>query len=61
MLLRQSSNLGTNVRTSTFEGNIGDAFEAHDWRCVHIVNGNYHLIVFWCHFLNSYVYGTTIQ
>lgn len=40
MLLRQSSDLGTNVRTSTyFGGDMGDAFEAYDWRCVRIVNG----------------------
>nr|XP_019707974.1 LOW QUALITY PROTEIN: protein ENHANCED DISEASE RESISTANCE 2-like [Elaeis guineensis] len=40
MLLRQSSDLGTNVRTSTyFDGDMGDAFEAQDWRCVRIVNG----------------------
>lgn len=40
MLLRQSSDLGSNVRRGThLEGDMGDAFEANDWRCVRIVNG----------------------
>ncbi|KAJ4846793.1 hypothetical protein Tsubulata_014108 [Turnera subulata] len=37
-LLRQSSTLGANVE-GYFEGEVGDAVEAHEWKCVRTVNG----------------------
>ncbi|OVA16368.1 START domain [Macleaya cordata] len=39
-LLRQASDLGGAVRSDGyFEGDVGDAIEAHQWKCVHTVNG----------------------
>ncbi|KAH9654560.1 START domain-containing protein [Citrus sinensis] len=39
-LLRQSSDLGGSVRgEGFFEGDIGDAIEAHEWKCVRTLNG----------------------
>ncbi|KAL5774846.1 hypothetical protein ACOSP7_012403 [Xanthoceras sorbifolium] len=39
-LLRQSSDLGGSVRTDVyFEGDAGDAVEAHKWKCVRTING----------------------
>ncbi|KAF9680687.1 hypothetical protein SADUNF_Sadunf06G0147500 [Salix dunnii] len=39
-LLRQSSNLASNVRPDGyFDGEVGDAFEFHQWQCVRTVNG----------------------
>ncbi|XP_072991915.1 protein ENHANCED DISEASE RESISTANCE 2 isoform X2 [Typha latifolia] len=37
--LRQASDLGTNGRANTYKSDSGDAFEAHEWKCVHAVNG----------------------
>lgn len=40
MLLRKSSDLGSNSRTQAYyEGNVGDALEAHNWKCVRTING----------------------
>ncbi|XP_010245529.1 PREDICTED: protein ENHANCED DISEASE RESISTANCE 2-like isoform X1 [Nelumbo nucifera] len=39
MLLRQSSRLGNFLSDGFFEGNVGDAIEAHEWKCVRTVNG----------------------
>ncbi|KAI3933655.1 hypothetical protein MKW92_053266 [Papaver armeniacum] len=40
-LLRQTSNLGDEHVKSDgfFKGDVGDAVEAHQWKCVHTVNG----------------------
>ncbi|KAB5552818.1 hypothetical protein DKX38_010129 [Salix brachista] len=39
-LLRQSSNLASNVRPDGyFDGEVGDAIEFHQWKCVRTVNG----------------------
>lgn len=39
-LLRQSSSLGANITSEGyFEGEIGDAVEAHEWKCVCTING----------------------
>ncbi|KAK0572579.1 hypothetical protein LWI29_033742 [Acer saccharum] len=38
-LLRQSSDLGGSVGDGYFEGDVGDAVEAHQWKCVRTVNG----------------------
>ncbi|KAK1578845.1 hypothetical protein Q3G72_033554 [Acer saccharum] len=38
-LLRQSSDLGGSVRDGYIEGDVGDAVEAHQWKCVRTVNG----------------------
>ncbi|KAG0466936.1 hypothetical protein HPP92_018516 [Vanilla planifolia] len=39
-LLRKSSDLGSHVKLDAYPvGEIGDAKEAHDWRCVRTVNG----------------------
>lgn len=41
-LLRQSSYLGGTVRgEGFFEGNNGDAIEAHEWKCVRTLNGTF--------------------
>lgn len=41
-LLRQSSDLGGSVRgEGFFEGDIGDAIEAHEWKCVRTLNGTF--------------------
>ncbi|KAJ0984824.1 hypothetical protein J5N97_003180 [Dioscorea zingiberensis] len=41
MLLRQSSELGRNVQTNmNYEGDVGDAIGAHEWRCVRTLHGN---------------------
>ncbi|XP_050208638.1 protein ENHANCED DISEASE RESISTANCE 2-like [Mercurialis annua] len=40
MLLRQSSDLRTNVTSDRYhEGEVGDAIEAHEWKCVRTMNG----------------------
>ncbi|XP_021634839.1 protein ENHANCED DISEASE RESISTANCE 2 isoform X2 [Manihot esculenta] len=40
MLLRKASNLNTPIKSdSYYEGEIGDAVEAHEWKCVHMING----------------------
>ncbi|XVE97523.1 hypothetical protein REPUB_Repub03eG0026900 [Reevesia pubescens] len=40
MLLRQTSNLGGNgTSDGYFEGEFGDAIEAHQWKCVRTING----------------------
>ncbi|XP_021275787.1 protein ENHANCED DISEASE RESISTANCE 2 [Herrania umbratica] len=40
MLLRQTSNLGGNgTSDGYFEGEFGDAIEAHEWKCVRTING----------------------
>lgn len=40
MLLRQTSNLGgSGTPNQYFEGEVGDAIEAHEWKCVRTVNG----------------------
>nr|KJB07558.1 hypothetical protein B456_001G029800 [Gossypium raimondii] len=40
MLLRQTSNLGgSGTSNRYFEGEFGDAIEAHEWKCVRTVNG----------------------
>ncbi|KDP38628.1 hypothetical protein JCGZ_03981 [Jatropha curcas] len=40
MLLRQSSTLDATAKSDRFyEGEIGDAIEAHEWKCVRTVNG----------------------
>ncbi|XVF35508.1 hypothetical protein REPUB_Repub18cG0151600 [Reevesia pubescens] len=40
MLLRQTSNLGGNgASNGYFEGEFGDAIEAHEWKCVRTING----------------------
>ncbi|OAY46949.1 protein ENHANCED DISEASE RESISTANCE 2-like isoform X3 [Manihot esculenta] len=40
MLLRQSSDLQAAMRSDRyFEGEIGDAVEAHEWKCVRTING----------------------
>ncbi|XVE71085.1 hypothetical protein DITRI_Ditri10aG0121900 [Diplodiscus trichospermus] len=40
MLLRQTSNLaGNGASDGYFEGEFGDAIEAHEWKCVHTING----------------------
>ncbi|XP_042511324.1 protein ENHANCED DISEASE RESISTANCE 2-like [Macadamia integrifolia] len=38
-LLRQSSDLGDFRAERYFEGDAGDAIEAHEWKCVRTVNG----------------------
>ncbi|KAJ4709656.1 protein ENHANCED DISEASE RESISTANCE 2-like [Melia azedarach] len=39
-LLRQSSDLGGTARAEGYyEGDIGDAIEAHEWKCVRTLNG----------------------
>ncbi|KAJ8753190.1 hypothetical protein K2173_017776 [Erythroxylum novogranatense] len=39
-LLRQSSNLGGHSTSDAyFEGEVGDAIEAHEWKCVRTING----------------------
>ncbi|XP_077238035.1 ENHANCED DISEASE RESISTANCE protein (DUF1336) isoform X2 [Tasmannia lanceolata] len=39
-LLRQSSNLGSNAQPDGyFEGDVTDATEAHQWKCIRTVNG----------------------
>ncbi|KAF9614407.1 hypothetical protein IFM89_018552 [Coptis chinensis] len=39
-LLRQSSDLGRNVRPGGyFEAEVGDVIEAHEWKCARAVNG----------------------
>ncbi|KAI8026558.1 hypothetical protein LOK49_LG02G00798 [Camellia lanceoleosa] len=39
-LLRKSSNLATNVGSDGyFQGDDGDVIEAHEWKCVCMVNG----------------------
>jgi hypothetical protein len=41
-LLRQSSDLGSSVRPDRYsEGDGGDAIEAHVWKCVRTINGNF--------------------
>lgn len=41
-LLRQSSDLGSSVRPYRYsEGDGGDAIEAHEWKCVRTINGNF--------------------
>lgn len=40
MLLRQSSTLDATMKSDRYyEGEIGDAIEAHEWKCVRTVNG----------------------
>ncbi|OMO90969.1 hypothetical protein COLO4_18731 [Corchorus olitorius] len=40
MLLRQTSNLaGNGASDGYFEGEFGDALEAHEWKCVRTING----------------------
>ncbi|XP_057997994.1 protein ENHANCED DISEASE RESISTANCE 2-like [Hevea brasiliensis] len=40
MLLRQSSDLRPAIKSDRyFEGEIGDAIEAHEWKCVRTING----------------------
>ncbi|XWS17753.1 hypothetical protein CRYUN_Cryun33cG0094600 [Craigia yunnanensis] len=40
MLLRQTSNLaGNGTSDGYFEGQFGDAIEAHEWKCVRTING----------------------
>ncbi|XWS70360.1 hypothetical protein CRYUN_Cryun03dG0041400 [Craigia yunnanensis] len=40
MLLRQTSNLaGNGMSNRYFKGEFGDAIEAHEWKCVHTING----------------------
>lgn len=42
MLLRQSSDLQAAMRSDRyFEGEIGDAVEAHEWKCVRTINGTF--------------------
>ncbi|KAK9268362.1 hypothetical protein L1049_000111 [Liquidambar formosana] len=38
-LLRQSSNLAVDVRPDGYFEGSGDAIEAHEWKCVHTING----------------------
>ncbi|PIA45690.1 hypothetical protein AQUCO_01600133v1 [Aquilegia coerulea] len=39
-LLRQSSDLGRNVKANGyFDSDVGDVIEAHEWKCVRAVNG----------------------
>ncbi|KAG5243777.1 protein ENHANCED DISEASE RESISTANCE [Salix suchowensis] len=39
-LLRQSSNLASNVRPDGyFDGEVGDAIEFHQWKCIRTING----------------------
>jgi hypothetical protein len=41
-LLRQSSDLGSSARPDRYsEGDGGDAIEAHEWKCVRTINGNF--------------------
>ncbi|PKA65521.1 hypothetical protein AXF42_Ash005855 [Apostasia shenzhenica] len=40
MLLKKTSELGSQVKTERYiEDDVGDAMEAHDWRCVRTING----------------------
>lgn len=39
MLSRSSSSLGTGSTDGDFEGEFGDAVEAHEWKCVRTING----------------------
>ncbi|KAL4334130.1 hypothetical protein GQ457_07G044540 [Hibiscus cannabinus] len=38
-LSRQSSGLGNSASFGDFEGEFGDAVEAHEWKCVRTING----------------------
>ena len=47
MLLRQTSNLaGNGTSDGYFEGEFGDAIEAHEWKCVRTINGILHIPFF---------------
>ncbi|KAB2027720.1 hypothetical protein ES319_D05G051200v1 [Gossypium barbadense] len=39
LLSRSSSSLGTGSSDGDFEGEFGDAVEAHEWKCVRTING----------------------
>ncbi|XP_039071748.1 protein ENHANCED DISEASE RESISTANCE 2-like [Hibiscus syriacus] len=39
MLSRQGSSLGNSGSFGDFEGEFGDAIEAHEWKCVRTING----------------------
>ncbi|XP_031479449.1 protein ENHANCED DISEASE RESISTANCE 2 [Nymphaea colorata] len=40
VLLRQSSNLESNTQSTQYsEGDVDDAIEAHEWKCIHTTNG----------------------
>lgn len=46
MLLRKSSEVGRNMQRSTnYEGDVGDAIEAHEWRCIHTLHGNKYTLI----------------
>lgn len=46
-LLRQSSDLGGTARAEGYyEGDIGDAIEAHEWKCVRTLNGIFLLTLY---------------
>ncbi|KAL0916761.1 hypothetical protein M5K25_014297 [Dendrobium thyrsiflorum] len=40
MLLQKTSELGSRLKTDRYlEGEVGDALEAHEWRCIRTING----------------------
>ncbi|XP_020688979.1 protein ENHANCED DISEASE RESISTANCE 2-like isoform X1 [Dendrobium catenatum] len=40
MLLQKTSELGSRLKTDRYlEGEVGDAMEAHEWRCIRTING----------------------
>jgi hypothetical protein len=48
-LLRQSSDLGARVRPDRYnEADSGDAIEAHEWKCVRTINGNFSKPITFC-------------